>query len=186
MDDDLFAFAPVDGGNTFTSDTLPIDGGAEPLPFDDFSQDPLGLSSFGNSALLGSDPSIGSGFDVAYAVGDCKLGEVVQDVGSVAFAGACPAEFNLKGCGRTSAAVINCITPRKLSLLLMKYHSLLVAVDDRLPLLCSTANQKCCGGVSSAVVSRNNLSTMSLRVKKSTLQWRGIGARVYDADKPRL
>lgn len=49
----------------------------------------------------------------------------------------------------------------------MNYRSLLVAVDSRLKSLCAVGNQKCCGGVSSAVVSRNNFSSMSFRVKQS-------------------
>lgn len=105
-DDDLFAFAPPDNLNTFTSDTLPIDGGFEPLPFGDVSQDSIDYLDFGNDPLLGYDPSIGSGFDVAYAEGDCKLGEVVQKVDAVAFSSAgCPATKNLQGCSRPGSSL---------------------------------------------------------------------------------
>ena len=114
-DDNLFALAP-DGGNTFTSDIFPVDGGSEsdPLFIDEFNQN-FGDLDLGNDPLLGYDPSTGSGFDVAYAVGDCKYGEVVQNAGSVAFSSAgCPDDHINKGCGRSgSTFVIGCNTSCK-------------------------------------------------------------------------
>ena len=101
----------VAGDSPFTSDTLSIDGGSEPLFYDDYPQGATDISNLGGDPLLGFDQSVGSGFDVAYATGDCKLGEVVQNVGSVAFSGSCPPEWGSQGCGRTPEYVINCINP---------------------------------------------------------------------------
>lgn len=165
-DDNLFAFAPSDG-NTFT-DTLPIDGGSETLLFDDFPQD-FGDLNLGTGPLLGYDPSIGSGFDIA-ATGDCSpYGEAYQDAGAVAFSSeGCPADHSNKGCGRLgSTTVILCNTSCEDIILLKKYHSLLLAVESRLPDYCAPANQKCCAGVSAVAVSRNDFSSMCLRVNQT-------------------
>lgn len=111
-DDNLFALAPGAGDSPFTSDTLPIDGGSEPLVFDDnFPPGSLDFSNLDNENLLGFDQTPSSGFDIAYATGDCKYGEVVGDVGTVAFDGACPAEYGKPGCGRTMDGVVNCMIP---------------------------------------------------------------------------
>lgn len=114
-DDSLFALASAPTDSAFTSEPLPIDGGSEPLFFDDYSPGSTDFLNLGGDSLLGYDTSLGSGTEVAYATGDCKLGEVVQDVGAVAFAGACPAEFSSQGCGRTMGYVIECISHCKLS-----------------------------------------------------------------------
>ena len=119
LDDDLFAddtaiaFAsPDDGLNTFGSDLVPVDGYSETLPVNDFSQDSLDSYNLFDDNLLGYDsPSFDSGFDLAYNVGDCKYGDIVQQAGSVSFASAgCPSTQPLKGCARGSN-VYPCISP---------------------------------------------------------------------------
>lgn len=115
-DDNLFAFGPSDGLNTFNSDLFPIDGDASVPSFDDIPSDATSFLDFSDGAFPGFDSS--TDFDIGSVLGDgfdggnnlaevtCLYGEALAKPGTASHPGCNGGR--LSGCARPGGVVHPC------------------------------------------------------------------------------